>query len=295
MKPDIWMPLFIGDYLADTMHLTTTQHGAFLLLLLHAWRTGGYLPDNDATLAAITRTSVEDWQNNRTVIVGLLEKHDSGLCYPPQVRELEKAAHRSNVGFSNGIKGGRPKNNPIETQPITQTKPNSKPKPNPNETSLPSPLPLPSHTPVPSPAPSEKERESGAASPPLAPAAVAARKPEATPSSLETVVTYGKTIRLTTTECEKFYDHFTANGWRQGGRTPIKDWQAALRNWKRRAKDFGGEPEAKPARTDEEWNRLITEAWEQDNGPDLVRRAKEQAAREQAAKEKAEKEQGGQL
>lgn len=48
------------------------------------------------------------------------------------------------------------------------------------------------------------------------------------------------------------------------------------------------QPGQAPPRTDEEWDRLITEAWEQDNGPDLVRRAKEQAAREQAAKDKGE-------
>lgn len=32
-----------------------------------------------------------------------------------------------------------------------------------------------------------------------------------------------------------FFDHFEANGWRQGGKTPLRDWQAAARNWIRRS------------------------------------------------------------
>lgn len=60
-----WMPLDVADYIGDTQHLTTVEHGAYLLLIMHYWQHGS-LPDDDQQLARITRLSPYLFQKFRT-------------------------------------------------------------------------------------------------------------------------------------------------------------------------------------------------------------------------------------
>jgi uncharacterized protein YdaU (DUF1376 family) len=62
-----WMPLYVGDYLGDTGHLTTTQHGAYLLLMMHYWRKGE-LPDDDRQLSKIAKLSMKTWCDYRATL-----------------------------------------------------------------------------------------------------------------------------------------------------------------------------------------------------------------------------------
>lgn len=61
-KPDEWMPFHVGPYLRKTMHLTTEQHGAYMLLLMTYWVQQAPLDDDDMQLSAIVKVSVKRWK-----------------------------------------------------------------------------------------------------------------------------------------------------------------------------------------------------------------------------------------
>jgi len=55
-----WMPFYVGDYLANTGHLSTEEHGAYVLLILHYWVTES-LPTDAESLANVVRMPLDRW------------------------------------------------------------------------------------------------------------------------------------------------------------------------------------------------------------------------------------------
>lgn len=62
------MPLYVGEYLADTMELNAEQHGAYLLMLMHAWKSDGRLPGESARLCQIARMTPQQWARNEPIL-----------------------------------------------------------------------------------------------------------------------------------------------------------------------------------------------------------------------------------
>ena len=58
-----YMQFHIAEYLADTSHLSTEEHGAYLLLIFNYWQRGKPLDNSNGRLANVARLSNERWTN----------------------------------------------------------------------------------------------------------------------------------------------------------------------------------------------------------------------------------------
>lgn len=66
------MPLYVADYLADTGHLSTIEHGAYLLLIMHYWANDG-LPADETQLRNIAKLSSHNWKKSRETLQKLFD------------------------------------------------------------------------------------------------------------------------------------------------------------------------------------------------------------------------------
>lgn len=82
------MPLWTDAYLGDTRHLSTIEHGAYLLLLMIGWRSGGSLPDDDKVLAKYAGLTGGQWKRIAPTIRAFFIVEDGRLVQQRQRDEL---------------------------------------------------------------------------------------------------------------------------------------------------------------------------------------------------------------
>lgn len=134
------MPMFWDAYLADTTHLTTEEHGAYMLLLAAMWRRNGWVPDDDRDNARILGLTPAKWRKIRDRLSEFLTVRDGMITQKNLLKIWENTQEKIEKNKSNGSKGGRPKskqNNDLEkANGFNSDKPNEtipEPEPEPDK------------------------------------------------------------------------------------------------------------------------------------------------------------------
>lgn len=73
-------PLWTDAYLADTPHLTTIEHGAYLLLLIAMWRSRTKsLPNDDKILARYAKLTPKQWGKIKYILMPFFTKEGDSI------------------------------------------------------------------------------------------------------------------------------------------------------------------------------------------------------------------------
>lgn len=96
MKKAPAMPLFGDAYLADTRHLSLEEHGAYLQLLMIAWRSDGcQLPNDDKRLAQMLGVTAKKWASLKPVVMSFWTLSDGGWEQKRLLKERRWVAKKS--------------------------------------------------------------------------------------------------------------------------------------------------------------------------------------------------------
>lgn len=104
-----YFPFYPSDYLGDTMHLSTEEHGAYLLLLITMWQHGARLPNDPAKLARIARVPSRRWAAVWGNVSEFFREKDGDIYSPRMREEYEKATAKSAVRRTSGKAGAAAK------------------------------------------------------------------------------------------------------------------------------------------------------------------------------------------
>ncbi|MDW9772572.1 uncharacterized protein YdaU (DUF1376 family) [Sinorhizobium meliloti] len=104
-----FMQLYVSDFIGDTLHLSTEQIGAYMLLLMAMWNAGGRLPNDDAKLARVVRMSVKKWKAIEDDLLGFFDVTEGEIYHNRLTKELQKSERKSQLRADAGAKGGSSK------------------------------------------------------------------------------------------------------------------------------------------------------------------------------------------
>lgn len=100
-----FMQLYVSDFIGDTLHLSTEQVGAYLLLLMAMWNAGGSLPNEESKLARVARMSVKKWRAVAPDLMGYFDVEGDAVRHHRLTKELQKSESKSQSRAAAGAKG----------------------------------------------------------------------------------------------------------------------------------------------------------------------------------------------
>jgi uncharacterized protein YdaU (DUF1376 family) len=159
-KTDAWMPLYLADYLRDTTHLSAEEHGAYLLLLMHAWVNDGLLPDDDRRLRQITKMEAKGWKYSAPILRAFFysdgahlrqKRMDGELLRARTLVDQRVAAGKASAESRKTKRNWQREVNERSTSVATEapTEPPTNDEREPQRNGRPSPSPIPSGIPTP--------------------------------------------------------------------------------------------------------------------------------------------------
>lgn len=103
------MPLWVSDFLGDTLDLDATEIGAYMLLLMAQWnRDGNSLPDDHKKLQRVARCG-RNWGKVWGNVERYFDTDENGI-YSKRLRlEAQNVAAKREVNARNGALGGKAK------------------------------------------------------------------------------------------------------------------------------------------------------------------------------------------
>lgn len=214
------MPLWVDAYLGDTTHLTTIEHGAYLLLIMTMWRSkDGTLPNDDKMLARYTKLTTAQWKRIKPIILDFFTEKDGVLFQSRLTAERsfveQKRKQQSSAGKASALKrkenGSTGVNSNVD-DPLQH---------NGNEASTPTPTPIKEKYIKEKNDPSERNEF--------------VKKTKITQSFCpdQESAEYAASLNLNVDEEQrKFINHFSADGQLR------HDWQFAFRAWCDKAAEF---------------------------------------------------------
>lgn len=120
-----YMKFYVGDYQRDTRHLSTEEHGAYLLILLAMWSAGGRLPNDDLRLARIAGLTPAKWKKIGPVVRSFLTIEGEFVTQKKLSEIAQKEAEKVQILKSNGSKGGAAKALKTKKPDVANATPNA--------------------------------------------------------------------------------------------------------------------------------------------------------------------------